>query len=150
MIDEQKVLYKISSGRFFERMKKTTEWTEAKELLKEAIARSKKHTAYLYVFYGEDRPLASVDVTDPSVIEKPRLKAGLTYDEIIKEAIDTKACAGANDDIAVFIVDKIKAKASGTVRLTNRIKTRTGEVVSVVRYATEDEAKKTLDQAKKA
>ena len=46
-IDERKIIYSVDSGKFFERMKKTTNWTEAKQLMRALIAKSKKKTALL-------------------------------------------------------------------------------------------------------
>jgi len=133
VIDEQKILYTVDSGNFFGRKRKTTNWAEAKELIKDLITKSKKKTAYLTVSY-KDIPLGSFDITDASTIEKPRLEIGLEYKELLKKAITIKACACANNEISVFFIDKKRAEASGDLRKTSRMQTKTGDMLAYIGY----------------
>lgn len=132
-IDERKIIYSVDSGKFFERKKKTTNWTEAKELMRALIAKSKKKTAFLTIFY-DNKPIGMFSITDLNTVEKPRLEIGLEYEELIKKAIDIKACACANNEICVFFIDKKRAEASGNLRKTSRTKTRAGDIVAYIGY----------------
>lgn len=145
-VNEQNISYKISNGKFFEHKKTVTDWKEAKKLIKETIANNKKKTANLEIYHNDDI-VGAICITDASALEEPKFETGLSYDELIKKAIDTEACAFSNDDIAVFVIDRNQARASGSVRRCNRAKMRAGNVVSCVLYASESEAKSVMERA---
>ena len=140
------MLYKIKPNKIFAKEQSTAIWAEAKKLLKEAITKTRKHTASLTVLYdGEVKGLFSV--TDVAVIEKPILEAWTDYEKVIKRAIDLKAQAEAtSDDIVVYFIDKNKAKISDNFRRTNRWKTENGGYYSFIGYANEDEVEKLKKQ----
>lgn len=132
-VNEKRVLYKIDSGRFFERKKETASWTEARKLIKEAAARSRNKTAYLTVIY--DGTLIGIfDVDGTSTLRKPALEVGLAYDALVERAINLGACACSCNDVSVFFIDENRARISGNMRKSSRMKTRAGDIVTYVGY----------------
>ena len=132
-IDNKMISYKVESGKFFERKKEAKDWISAKEFLHNAISKSKKHRAFLWVFFDE-LPIMSMKVTNPSTVAEPLFERGLNYEEIIDKAIKTGSCAGFRNDFVVFLKDTTQAKLSGNVRRCSRAKTKSGDIIGFVGY----------------
>lgn len=121
MKEGDRLEYKIDGGRFFERSKKTTNWLEARKYMNEKIENSRKKSVDV-TFYYNGEMIGAITIDNPDSVSRPKIATSLTYENLIKKAINDKSCAFSKDNVSILIQDELKAEESGDFRKCNQAK----------------------------